>query len=102
MRNAADTLVPASRHPTQTLVVPHAGDRVFKWLTRLMALTVFGLIVLIGFELANGSDLALTKFGWRFLTSSDWNPVTEQFGALPFIFGTLVSSAIALVIAVPL
>ncbi|HVV72911.1 MAG TPA: phosphate ABC transporter permease subunit PstC, partial [Verrucomicrobiae bacterium] len=44
----------------------------------------------------------LKKFGWRFLVSSDWDPVNEQFGALPFIFGTLVSSTIALVIAVPL
>jgi phosphate transport system permease protein len=44
----------------------------------------------------------LRKFGWRFLASSNWDPVNEQYGALPFIFGTLVSSAIALVIAVPL
>jgi phosphate transport system permease protein len=78
------------------------GDHAFKWLTLLMALSVLGLIVLIGYELAHGSHLALRKFGWRFLTSSDWDPVNEQFGALPFIFGTLVSSAIALLIAVPL
>jgi len=80
---------------------PHFGDRAFKWLTLFMALSVFALIVLIGFELAKGSHLALQKFGWRFLASSDWDPVNEQFGALPFIFGTLVSSAIALLIAVP-
>ena len=43
-----------------------------------------------------------SKFGWRFLVSSDWDPVNEEFGALPFIFGTLVSSLIALIIAVPL
>ena len=67
-----------------------------------MALSVFVLIALIGYELAQGSHLALRKFGWRFLASSDWDPVNEQFGALPFIFGTLVSSLIALVIAVPL
>lgn len=78
------------------------GDRVFRWLTLVMALSVFVLIALIGYELAQGSHLALRKFGWRFLTSSDWDPVNEQFGALPFIFGTLVSSLIALVIAVPL
>ena len=78
------------------------GDRAFYWLTLLMALSVFVLIVLIGYELAHGSHLALRKFGWRFLVSSDWDPVNEQFGALPFIFGTLVSSAIALLIAVPL
>jgi len=83
---------------------PHGavGDRAFKVLSRCMALSVFVLIVLIGFELAQGSHLALRKFGWRFLATSDWDPVNKQFGALPFIFGTLVSSAIALVIAVPL
>lgn len=78
------------------------GDHAFKWLTLLMALSVFALIILIGYELAHGSTLALKKFGWRFLVSSEWDPVNEQFGALPFIFGTLVSSAIALIIAVPL
>src|SRR3989475_530659 len=78
------------------------GDRAFKYLTLSMALVVFVLIVLIGFELAKGSHLTLRKFAWHFLASSDWDPVNEQFGALPFIFGTLVSSIIALVIAVPL
>jgi phosphate transport system permease protein len=78
------------------------GDRAFKGLTLVMALSVFVLIVLIGFELARGSSTAIRQFGWRFLISSDWDPVNEKFGALPFIFGTLVSSAIGLVIAVPL
>jgi len=87
---------------TQPMARRPRGDRAFYWLTLLMALSVFVLIVLIGYELAHGSHLALRKFGWRFLVSSDWDPVNEQFGALPFIFGTLVSSAIALLIAVPL
>ena len=86
----------------QTLRYRALGDRLFKSLTLVMALSVFVLIILIGYEFARGSHLALLKFGWRFLTQSDWDPVNEQFGALPFIFGTLVSSAIALVIAVPL
>ncbi|MGA3164245.1 MAG: phosphate ABC transporter permease subunit PstC [Verrucomicrobiota bacterium] len=80
----------------------HFGDRTFRWLTLLMALSIFVLIALIGLELANGSKLSLQKFGWHFLVSSNWDPVNEVFGALPFIFGTLVSSAIALVIAVPI
>ncbi len=67
-----------------------------------MALSVFALIVLIGCELADGSRLALHKFGWHFLVGTDWDPVNEIFGALPFIFGTIVSSAIALIIAVPI
>src|SRR5436190_21271558 len=91
--------------PTPTLLEAGrraVGDRLFKWLTLLMALSVFALIILVGYELAHGSHLALRKFGWRFLASSSWDPVNDQFGALPFVFGTLVSSAIALLIAVPL
>jgi phosphate transport system permease protein len=80
----------------------HLGDRVFKWLTLLMALSIFVLIALIGLELFSGSRLSLRQFGWHFLVTRDWDPVNEQFGALVFIFGTLVSSAIALIIAVPI
>jgi phosphate transport system permease protein len=82
--------------------VSHFGDSAFKGLTFLMAVSVFVLIVMISYELASGSGIALREFGWRFLVSSDWDPVNEKFGALPFIFGTLVSSAIGLIIAVPL
>jgi len=78
------------------------GDRAFKWLTLLMALVIFVLIALIGFELARGSVPALHKFGWRFLISSDWDPGNNNYCALPFILGTLVSSLIALIIAVPI
>ncbi len=67
-----------------------------------MAFMLVILIVLIGWELWRGSELARHKFGLGFLSSSQWNPVEENFGALPFIFGTLVSSLIALIIAVPL
>src|SRR5438046_6160199 len=102
MMNQADSIVPESIATAQPPAVRHLGDRVFKWLTLLMALSVFALIVLIGLELWRGSHLALQKFGWRFLTGSEWDPVNGRFGAVPFIFGTLVSSAIALLIAVPL
>ena len=67
-----------------------------------MALSVFALIALIGWELYKGSKLSLHQFGWHFLVSSDWDPVNDIYGALPFIFGTVVSSAIALLIAVPI
>ena len=49
-----------------------------------------------------GCRPSLAQFGWRFLVTSDWDPVTEQFGALSSLYGTLVSTAIAMVIAVPL
>jgi len=78
------------------------GDRAFKWLTLVMALAVFALIALIGYELFCGARPALQKFGWHFLITSDWNTGKEIYGALPFIFGTVVSSAIALLIAVPI
>jgi phosphate transport system permease protein len=88
------------------LLLPAAGSRMadtaFKWLAFGTALTILALIVLVGWSLYHGSHLALVKFGAGFLVSSHWNPVTEQYGALPFIFGTLVSSLIALLIAVPL
>ncbi len=80
----------------------HWGDRAFKWLTLAMALSIFLLVFVIGYELSKGSRPALEKFGWHFLTSSDWDPVNDIYGALPFIFGTVVSSLIALLIAVPI
>jgi phosphate transport system permease protein len=88
--------------PHLTLARRRFGDRAFRWLTLLMALSIFALIVIIGVELANNARPSIVQFGWHFLTSSDWDPPRDQFGALPFIFGTLVSSALALVIAVPL
>ncbi|HUE37468.1 MAG TPA: phosphate ABC transporter permease subunit PstC, partial [Candidatus Acidoferrum sp.] len=82
--------------------VSHFGDSAFRWLTLLMAFSVFVLIGLIGFELFDGARPAIQKFGWHFLANSSWDPVNNVFGALPYIFGTLVTSAIALLIAVPL
>lgn len=78
------------------------GDGAFKWLTLLMALVVFLLIVLIGWELYLGSRLSLHKFGWHFLTTTNWDPLNGEFGALVAIYGTLVTSGIALIIAVPI
>ena len=78
------------------------GDKAFEWLTLLMALMVFVLIFLVGWQLYKGSSLAIRKFGFNFFVTSKWDPVSEEFGALPFIYGTLVSSFLGLVIAVPL
>src|SRR5437588_125678 len=78
------------------------GDKAFEWLTLAMALAVVVLIILIGWQLWIGSSVAIKKFGFHFLVTSTWDPVAEQFGALPFIYGTLVSSLIALLIAFPL
>jgi len=78
------------------------GDRAFEWLTATMALAVVVLVVLVGWQLASQSMGPIRKFGFHFLATSTWDPVAEQFGALPFIYGTIVSSLIALIIAVPL
>jgi phosphate transport system permease protein len=79
------------------------GDRMFEVLTLCMAFSVAVLICVVGFELWSGSRLSMKTFGWHFLVSSDWDPGNDDaYGALPFIYGTLVSSCIALVIAVPL
>jgi phosphate transport system permease protein len=78
------------------------GDRAFEWLTLGMSLAVVALIFLVGWQLARGSMLSIRQFGFHFLGTSTWDPVAEQFGALPFIYGTIVSSLIALIIAVPL
>jgi phosphate transport system permease protein len=77
-------------------------DRIFKWLITACGVAVLGVLVLIVTELISGSKLSWHAFGFKFFAGSDWDPVNEAFGALPFIFGTLVSSLLALVIAVPL
>jgi phosphate transport system permease protein len=78
------------------------GDTVFRILTGTMAMFVLALVVLVGWKLFQGSQLTLHKFGWRFLVQSDWDPVNENYGALPFIFGTFVSALIGVLIALPL
>jgi phosphate transport system permease protein len=63
---------------------------------------VLGTLVLIVYELVLRSGPSWHAFGFKFFSGRDWDPVSEQFGALPFIYGTLVSSILALIIAVPL
>lgn len=78
------------------------ADGVFKSAITACGLAVLGVLVLIVYELVSSSRLTWHAFGFKFFAGTDWNPVSEQFGALPFIYGTLVSSLLALVIAVPL
>jgi phosphate transport system permease protein len=82
--------------------VSELPDRLFGWTMRLCGLAIVSLLALIVWELVTRSQLSWHAFGWKFFVQSDWNPVEDQFGALPFIFGTLVSSLLSLVIAVPL
>src|SRR5256886_7568857 len=82
--------------------VSEIPDVIFGWTMRLCGLAVVGLLAMIVWELVVSSQLSWHAFGWKFFVRSDWNPVEEQFGALPFIYGTVVSSLLSLVIAVPL
>jgi len=78
------------------------ADATFRWIMLLCALSIFGIVALIANELVMSSKLTLAKFGLKFFVGSAWDPVNEDFGALPFIYGTLVSSLVSLVLAVPL
>jgi phosphate transport system permease protein len=78
------------------------GDRVFKFAMLLCGLAVLGMLVMIVYELMRNSAPSWQAFGFKFFTGHDWDPVNEQFGAMPFVYGTLVSSLLALLIAVPL
>ncbi|MGA7575605.1 MAG: phosphate ABC transporter permease subunit PstC [Terriglobales bacterium] len=82
--------------------VSEIPDVVFSWAMRLCGLAVVGLLGLIVYQLVVGSQLSWHAFGWKFFWQSDWNPVEDVYGALPFIYGTILSSLLSLVIAVPL
>lgn len=102
MTASTETAPPTVAPPTTSLERANHGDRVFKALLTLAALAVPTLLAFLVFELWDGARLAIGQYGFGFVTSSVWDPVAEKFGALPLIFGTLASSLLALVIAVPL
>lgn len=77
-------------------------DQGFIWLTRIFAWGVIVVLLLIGLPIAEKAIPAIQQFGLGFLFNSAWNPVTSEYGAFPMIYGTLVSSFIALLFAVPL
>src|SRR5271163_3666358 len=77
-------------------------DEVFRWIIVLSAVSVFVIVVLVVWELVDKSRLSLHQFGLHFFYGHDWDPNNDSFGAMPFIYGTLVSSFLALLLAVPL
>ena len=76
-------------------------DRVFRLVTAIVAASVLLVVVGIAATLIQGSWLSLRQFGFSFWRTSTWDPVAGQFGALPFIWGTLYSSLLALVLSTP-
>jgi len=94
MAPAASALLKASSGAT--------ADRIFSLAMLACGLTVLALVGLIVYELVTKGAMAWHAFGWKFFFRSDWDPVNDRFGALPFVYGTVVSAILALIIAVPL
>jgi phosphate transport system permease protein len=79
-----------------------AGDKIFRTILFIAAASILLIVVAMLYMMVQNSLPTIQRFGSNFLTGSEWKPAQEQFGALPFIYGTLISSLIALVISVPL
>ncbi|MEH2253909.1 phosphate ABC transporter permease subunit PstC [Nostoc sp.] len=77
-------------------------DRGFIWLTKIFAFGVAAILLWIGWQVAISAWPAIQKFGVSFLANTTWNPVNDSYGVLPQIYGTLLSSFIGLLIAVPI
>ncbi len=78
------------------------GDKLFRTVLLIAASSILVIVAAIIYMMVQNSLPTLGKYGVGFLTARDWRPAQEQFGALPFIYGTIVSSIIALIISVPL
>lgn len=79
----------------------HWGDRTFRLALAGAAVMLVSLLLGIGTFLTHGAMPSLSRFGVRFLSYSHWDPITGEFGALPVIYGTLVSSILSVIIATP-
>ena len=77
------------------------GRHAFEWVTRSFAILVFSILAAILVSLVIGSQMTIDKYGFSFIWSNDWDPVKEEFGALVPIYGTVVTSFIAMLIGVP-
>ena len=102
IRSAADSSKQVRRVPTRPAFVSRLADDAFRYATLLCAVSILAIVGLIFYELIDRSQLSIGQFGWKFFIGTNWDPVAGDFGALPFVYGTLVSSAISLIIAVPL
>src|SRR5271154_3726237 len=93
---------PQQSRPRKLVNFWRDGDQIAHLVTFLFAASVFLVTVFLVYELWIHSGPSRAKFGFGFITGRVWDPVTEQFGALPFIYGTVLTSFIALLISVPL
>ena len=79
----------------------NTGDAIFRTLMFLVAMLMVAIVVTMVAALTIDSMMSIRQFGFHFLTASKWDPIKGDFGALPFVYGTVMSSVIALVISVP-
>ena len=91
----------------QTPIAPRPArernlDKSFYWAAKIFALSIAAILVAITIQVAWDALPAMRQFGLGFLVTSSWNPVTSEYGVLPAIYGTIISSAIALMISVPI
>jgi phosphate transport system permease protein len=105
MSASADRIAPRSARQARRLAGAASPwlepDDLYRRALGTAAALVLVVVAFIVFETWRGAAPAMRAFGWHFLVSTDWDPVAERFGALPYLYGTLVSSALAMVLAVP-
>jgi phosphate transport system permease protein len=102
MRPKIENVKAQLKQAERRLRIQRIQDLLFRGITRIFALLVLALLIAIIGSLIYGSLPSLRAFGWSFLTTTQWNPVTEKFGAGVPVYGTLVTSFIALLIGVPI
>ena len=104
VREAAqpDQTVTIPKIELRTSIVSKYIDVLFRNALLLCSVSVLAVMVLFFYELTSRSKLSIAKFGFHFFLGNTWDPVSGDFGAMPFIYGTLISSLVALVLAVPL
>jgi len=105
MASASQTIghaAPIRSGPRSFLQRWTGGDEIAHLITLVFAASILLITGLLVYQLWIGSSAARHSFGWKFFFTSVWDPVFDNFGALPFIYGTLVTSGLALLIAVPL
>jgi len=97
-----ESAVPPKAGPRSLVQRLREGDEIAHMVTLIFAAAILLITSLLVLELWTNSHLSRAKFGWHFFWTSTWDPVFDQFGAAPFIYGTLVTSLVSLAIAVPL
>ena len=78
------------------------GDSLLKSTVAAAALAVVAMVIALGYEIYSGSGLSISRFGFSFLPGTVWDPVHEIFGALPFLYGTILTSILALLFGLPI